>query len=321
MRLHRAPARRRGGFTLIEMLVVIGIIVTLIALLTSGVIVSLRKLDEVKVRHEISALTGGITQFQQDFKVEKYPPPSLLYLDESGLYNPSANYPGWAGLSAAQQATLIQLATDSKAYLLSVWPRLAVATDWNLNGTVDAPTVLEGEQCLVFFLAGPIVNGTPIGFSTDTSFPMKTTGPRKGPYFKFETGRLDFLTPKNGYPVYCDAYSTSVPLGQPHLPTDRPYAYFSSGSKTNGYNAYPGYGSDCLSLGITQGAYCQTSAAPLQFHKENGFQIISAGRDRKFGPGGYWESKLGASGMGTLGAGDGADDITNFYDAKLGVIP
>ena len=30
MRLHRAPARRRGGFTLVEILVVIAIIVVLI---------------------------------------------------------------------------------------------------------------------------------------------------------------------------------------------------------------------------------------------------------------------------------------------------
>jgi hypothetical protein len=43
----------------------------------------------------------------------------------------------------------------------------------------------------------------------------------------------------------------------------------------------------------------------------NSFQIISAGKDQAFGPGGLWGTNNPASGPG-------ADDISNFSSSKLG---
>ncbi|HKI32112.1 MAG TPA: type II secretion system protein [Gemmataceae bacterium] len=315
MRLHRTPARRRGGFTLIELIVVIAIIAALVALLLSGLSAAFSKMDEVKTHNEITGLSGGLTQFMADFKVQGSPPPSRLYLDETGTYNPAApvnGFPGFNNLSAAQQAALTQLAIDSKNYLYSkLFPRAPLSLDWNLNGKIDGPTVLEGEQCLVFFLAGPIVNGSPSGFSTDPTNPLKVVNgqavpPRKGPYFQFVTTRLRPFG-QNGYPVYFDAYSSNPPVGN-----DKPYAYFSCGTAANNYLAYSGLGSsDCSLLGVVP---YQNSGT---FYKADGFQIISAGKNQAFGAGGQWTPQSGPSATAPFGA----DDISNFYDAKLGVTP
>jgi prepilin-type N-terminal cleavage/methylation domain-containing protein len=317
MRLHRRSARRRVGFTLIELLIVIGIIALLVSLLMSAVVKTLEKMDEVATSREVNSLASSMTQFQADFNVQTGAPPSRLYIDESGTYDPSVNFTGsdnlgaWGSLTAQQQVALKQLASDSKNYLYSkLWPRTPLAYDWNGSKTTEKPYILEGQQCLVFFLGGVIVNGNPTGFSTDPRDPMKTSGPRKGPYFQFVSSRLQ--GPLNGNNMmwqFIDAYGSSS--------GGQPYAYFSSGPAANNYNAYPTLGSDCVALGITNGAYTQTNAAPFQFYKPDTFQIISAGKNQAFGPGGYWLSSMGASGMPA----SGGDDITNFYGAKLGVVP
>src|SRR5207247_2502159 len=92
------------------------------------------------------------------------------------------------------------LAVESLAYLQRLWPQLTApgapwalinpATnqrynpsvpvpdfiDWNGNGNADGPVILEGDQCLVFFLGGIPIQGTPagvLGFSTDPRDPSR----------------------------------------------------------------------------------------------------------------------------------------------------
>jgi prepilin-type N-terminal cleavage/methylation domain-containing protein len=312
MRLHRAPARRRGGFTLVELLVVIAIIAVLVSLLSSAVFSAFVKFDEVKTRREISAMAAGLKQFESDRKIS-VAPPSRLYLDETGVYNPASNYPGYAGLNAAQQAQINQMAVDSKAYLVMAWPRIATGNpaqpvaqiDWNSSGVIDnTPYVLEGEQCLVFFLGGAKSGGVFVGFSgTNASNPMETTSTtkRQGPYLQFEMNRVTPAPAPGTFPVYQDTYGTA-------------YAYFSSGTGQNKYDAYASFGHDCNSL-TTMAPYSNGT----QFYNADTFQIVSAGRDQKFGAGGQWASSDGFTGPATING--GGDNITNFYDAKLGVAP
>jgi hypothetical protein len=156
---------------------------------------------------------------------------------------------------------------------------------------------------------------------------MAPGGTRKGPYIQFDNPRLAQLSvvyPKNkaagaAFLVYLDPYR-----GQP-------YAYFSTGKTANNYLYYSSMDklSDCSSLNSNLAGpppapfpYQQTPSGttPVQFYKPDTFQIISAGKDLAFGPGGYWVPSLGAGGMNTAtpSAAKGVDDITNFYDSKLG---
>jgi prepilin-type N-terminal cleavage/methylation domain-containing protein len=323
MKLHQTRPRRRDGFTFIELMVAIAIILVLISLLVGAAVTALNKMDETNTRNDITTMQSGLAQFTTDFNLQGTAggaPPSRLWLDETGQYSkpPTA---GATGLTAAQ---LTQIGNDSLAYLKRVWPRLQFPVDWDGSGKAgDSSVVLEGEQCLVFWLGGQKTQSAGgygmIGFSTDPTNPMSTsTTTRKGPYFQFNAQRLKPLASGGNYLYYLDTY------GQ------LPYAYFSSGKSANSYSASvtlpnnttvtTGYGtSDCPSLVSATGSavlpYYQLSSSGsttlVQFYKPDSFQIISAGKDTKFGPGGSWSASTGATGAG-------ADDLANFYDAKLG---
>jgi len=319
MRLPRTRVNQRVGFTLVELIVVMGIIAVLASLTTVAVFAAFTKMHEVECRTELDGLAGGIKEFQAEYNIT-IPPPSRIWLDETGQYNVvPVGVP--AGTTLAQ---LAQLQTDSVAYLHKVWPHINLANiDWNSNGTIDKQGfVLEGEQCLVFFLGGARnASGSFIGFSVDTTNPMNANPnvKRKGPWFKFVTSRIT-AGPSSGFPMYLDSYSSSG-IGVP-------YAYFSSGIR--GDNHYLDYqaalGSDCPSLtGINASGqsapllpYCQPFAAgqaPVFYHA-NTFQIISAGKNAVFGPGGAWTPNLAT----TIGR-PGSDDITNFHTTKMGIAP
>jgi hypothetical protein len=147
----------------------------------------------------------------------------------------------------------------------------------------------------VFFLAGFNTNG----FSTNPSNPAQLGGDRMGPFFEFKLNRLvdPGRASSPGYRVYIDAYGKS------------PYVYFSSYTR-NGYARYfAGLGSDC-SL-VPQGPYNDGAG---NYYNPDSFQIISAGRDTKFGPGGTWSQATAP-----LIAQAGKDDMANFYERLLGI--
>jgi prepilin-type N-terminal cleavage/methylation domain-containing protein len=323
MRLHRAPVRRRDGFTLIELLVVMSIIAILASLTTAAVFKAFEKMWEVQTRNDISSLASSVKQFESDYNMT-VPPPSRIWLDKQGTY---ATPP--VGYSAAQMGSLTQLGIDSKAYLTRVWPRIwqsGVVVDWNGDGSANEGFVLEGEQVLVFFLGGARnATGSFIGFSADPTNPMNTNAAikRKGPYFTFDNSRITAGPGGAGafFPMYLDGYTWKG--------VGKPYAYFSCGGRgANGYCPYAGNAvlgaSDCPSLiGVsatgTSAAllpYNQPIAAgqPTVFYNPDTFQIISAGKNQVFGPGGSW---TGASST-AIGAA-GIDDLTNFASSKLGV--
>src|SRR5262245_30860676 len=116
MRLQHTRPQRRDGFTFIELLVVILIILLLISLLTSAVITAMNKADEVKTRNEIQGLSASLVQFQSDFNLQNAPPPSRLWLDETGTYTTPPT-----GFTLAQ---VQQVGLDTVAYLGRVWPQL-----------------------------------------------------------------------------------------------------------------------------------------------------------------------------------------------------
>ena len=89
------------------------------------------------------------------------------------------------------------------------------------------------------------------------------------------------------------------------------YGYFSCYKTVNGYGRYGS--TDCPTLGGGILPYGVTGA----FLNPSTHQIISAGRDKTFGPGGAWVAAT-ASDFYPPGS-PGADDQANFYNRTLGI--
>ncbi len=281
----------RAGFTLIEMLVVILIIVILVGLVSAAVLKYLDLGPQLQTTNEIQQLTVAVEAFKTKYKV--YPPSSFL------LSNTASDYSGNAYGSA----------------LYAIWPRINVANvNWGNGGT---KIILEGDQCLVFFLFGP--SGT--GWSTNPSNPTASGGTRVGPFFEFPANRLVSF-PHAGtsqpYPTpyfsFVDPYSTPIKFNV--------YAFFSSGRNST-------YSADCPSLGsplsgpvpvgpfsyglpaASVNPYVQTTG---RYYNPNTVQIISAGKNLVFGnPGGAFVPGNYPSGSA------GFDDLSNFASGFLGV--
>jgi hypothetical protein len=92
------------------------------------------------------------------------------------------------------------------------------------------------------------------------------------------------------FPSYLDAF------GQ------KPFAYFSTIGTINTYTA-----TDCAALGVQPYFH-----KPNDYVKSDSFQIISAGADKQFGPGGLYDPA-------TIARGPGNDDLANFAAGKLGL--
>jgi hypothetical protein len=275
------------------------IIAILISLLTSAVVRALIKVEEVRTRNEISQLSSAIQNFQTKYGVDYIP--SVFMIREDGMYN-MAN----------------PVEADSYNYIIRLWPRIVPTgaapgqiypIDWNNNNQIDPPVLLSGDQCLVFFLGGvqivspgpPVTPGC-MGFSSDNTNPAKLTGDRVAPFYEFKSDRLVVLPANalngNNYFSCLDPYGNV-------------YAYFSTYKSRNGYNRYGT--SDCPNLGVSP--YIQSIQTPptpplVMYWNPDSYQIISAGRNKMFGPGGLWSP-------GNTNA-NGSDDLANFFDGLLG---
>jgi type II secretory pathway pseudopilin PulG len=350
----------RPAFTLVELLVVIAIIIVLVSMLMVGVFKALDTAYEAQTRTDITQLAAAVQSFETKYQIN-YIPSRLVLCKE------------WLHYYSAPGVFKSQLHQDSFEYLGRVWPRLdwntpqpwpaippwpltsasptgAGGIDWDNTGSPfltvrDASNnainanqiILEGEQCLVFFLGGiqplqyvpgssPPVLVTPAtdnGFSTNQSNPAQFGGDRVPPFFEFKSNRLVSLSQLvfslggsplglNDFFVYKDGYGKT------------PYAYFSSYKNGNGYNRYflLAGNSDCQTLGVWP--YAQSWAPSPVYYNAQTFQIISAGKDYTFGPGtspavgNTWAPSY-AGQVYTQGQAGGYDDIANFYDRLLGV--
>jgi prepilin-type N-terminal cleavage/methylation domain-containing protein len=156
---------------------------------------------------------------------------------------------------------------------------------WNPSGALGLPnagSTLNGNQCLVFFLGGPG------GVGWDGANPANATpGPnKKGPYYDFPTNRL---------------------IGAPasHVdPWRTPYAYFRSVDGN--------YPSGAVNYGTPAGSI-QPFTSGGRFVNQTGVQVISAGPDLRFGPGGTWTPGTGSYTQAAIGG----DDLGNFNEGLV----
>jgi prepilin-type N-terminal cleavage/methylation domain-containing protein len=316
--LPHPPLPRRAGFTLIELMVVIAIIIVLVGLLLVGI-------NYAYVRARVTGAATDVQQMDASMKAFKakygiYPPDQFYLNTKWSNYNP-AN----------------ALHARSLRVINTLWPGIGTgwSIDWAGNG-MPVDETLDGDQCLVFFLGGiPSPTGgtppfaPPLGFSVNPQNPAMVANPaanvgKLGPFFAFPPGQL-YLRQGNNFASFKDYYN------------QQPYLYFSSNNVKNGYNAYyptnPAppytYGITLTNLNgnlVTVQAYYQTAptvSAGAQvsrgvFLNPDTCQIICAGLDGNFGAGaGPW-TPTNAETFYPSGS-DGADDQANFYSASLGV--
>jgi prepilin-type N-terminal cleavage/methylation domain-containing protein len=293
MMTRRIPGRARSmraAFTLVELLVVITIIAILVGLTTAAITRVKIMADRTKVAAEIAQLSNAVASFKQDRAVTFIP--SKILLREDGNYN----------MGNPQEAF-------SATYLRQVWPQLRFPIDWNNNGSLDGPWLLEGDQCLVFFLGG--IGGTQ-GFASNPQNPVPAaSNTNTKTYFEFPAARLMSNTNpagQNGFPSFSDPFKV-------------PYAYFSTNGVKNGYNA-----GDCTTLMNTIfPASSATATSPnfipyrdtgTSFFRPTGFQIVSAGYDNVFGIGSAGGVVLTAGTYDASSSPD-ADNLTNFNQGVL----
>jgi prepilin-type N-terminal cleavage/methylation domain-containing protein len=309
--MRRTPTDRRGGFTLVELLVVITILTVLFALTAAAVVKAMGSGDTVKLRNEISQLAQAVQAFKTQYQVSYIPDRIVL---PPGYDTLTAQYfkTVWPRLSATPPSNTLGTGTNPITVNGIPYPR-GVFDYWGVPNKGQQAVTLYGDQAIVFFLGGVLdASGNPTGFCTDQTDPMQPAKQgvvRHGPFYEFPANRLvafsgsspvNTLPSRSAYRSFVDIY------GQ------RPYLYFSSSKAGNDY------GNVNLAPTSVPGKFIQISPYQLnltRFANPNGFQIVSAGKDGAFGTGGTaW-----AGATGGAATADGADDMGNFHPNTLGV--
>jgi prepilin-type N-terminal cleavage/methylation domain-containing protein len=150
MRLHQ-ESRGPGGFTLVELLVVIGIIAVLAALVTPAVMRAQASARNAAIKAEIDMLHMAI----------------MNYKNEYGSFPPALD-------------TALTTATPAGKHLARLFPRCTTISA-QLSGALPAGLVITGTNALAFWLRG---------FTDDPTSPLLPIGSRKKLY-DFDMARID----------------------------------------------------------------------------------------------------------------------------------
>ncbi len=301
--IRRAAPRR--GFTLVEILVVIGIIAILVSLISVVAVRVQRSAKRTAAAAEIAQISNAIGAYKAKMNVGYIP--SGGSAPGTGYFRLRAQY--YDAPTGAQVST----SSPEAIYLKSLFPALPTTTTppGFSTGAVDAD--LDANQTLLFFLTGGSDLTDFGGFSTNRQQPFeKLATNRIGPFITFDAKKYKQNMGSPG--AATGASSLLDPWGSP-------YAYFTF---------YPGR------VPFTPGlqnsyepneklTFNGTSVQAFSFGGKalnlRGFQLISAGEngtDEVTAPHGF-----GAGGIWTPGQGDyaeeknGADDVSNFNEGPL----
>lgn len=333
MRYGRIRNRRRRGFTLVELLMVMMIIAILAALLMSGVQSAWVSVGRARVLSELSQLETALNSYKSD----------------KGEFPPSLAGPQFGALATVNVTTR---SNQLMSHLSRAFPRFinranfintATSAEFpvrNLGGTPSAPTYatknlnlknLDPAESYLFFLNGlPILqNNVPQGFDGFNADPVNPLVPPPNPTSSSQTGRtrtrpLFDVDPKrlvdkdgDGFPEYLPADKSAAPI-----------VYFVSGQYASSATlpeTFPAISTDQTG----QGSYAANwgYAAPYANRKPTavadadawknpqGIQLIAAGTDGKYGPATPPTAfRLIPSSLSK----EEGDNLTNFHSSNLG---
>jgi general secretion pathway protein G len=232
-------------------LVVIVVLAILVGLLLPVIAGALRTAKNAAAQSEINLMAQALANFKAAYG--DYPP-SRVILYENGYFPMLNNNPPHVN-NDPNDITLTQLQQRSVIALRKFFPKVAFSTsggpppqinynpgtgagfwyDFNGNGKMDGPYILQGDECLVFFLGGIPLQDPNTGAFGMTGFGKDRVNPfsnsiigsgmysanRQPPSFEFNAGRL-FLDPSNpsvslnglsfpGIPAYYDNLGGSPP--------------------------------------------------------------------------------------------------------------
>lgn len=300
--MHSAMYRKRGGFTLVELLVAIAIIGSLMALTSAAVWRAIQSAKQAKILVEVDHLSQAIQAYKE--RQVQFPPSmtNLTFTDRrlAFMRHLQVAFPNCAyGTSLTNYATTAGNISSGWAYNYQ-----------NTSGSLAALNLntLDQAESLVFWLAGfptpislttklPVAGRKMFGFHRDSDNPLKrdpTTVEgleplrfRTEPVFQFDPLRLvdnDFdgwpeyvpVTPSSGAPtapyVYFDgnAYSTSV-----NHQTIKHMCYPSAATSGNAQDLAAQWG-----VAAPMALYFDGNGVnPTRWAKDTSFQIICAGLD------------------------------------------
>ncbi|MFH5803458.1 type II secretion system protein [Alienimonas sp. DA493] len=338
----RAPAR--AGFTLVELLVVIGVIALLLALLTPALRSAIGTAKTAAVRTEMSGMEAALSQFHSEYGRM---PPSYINLRRTG----TGSFVDPATMPLLR--SLFGITVDEGAMVDSLnamnFPGGGVSAS-AVGGPGD-PGVLRGAECLVLFLGGLPASGTAASGPTkelsgwsknprdpfnvkykNTSSPIPgdfvlLDGPRRTPpFYEFQPDRLKRpgelgAADELAYFTYLDAFDgQTTPLIYANSDMGRGYQ-----ARDVAYNVGV-FKNTNGSPSLFKGVYRTPDETPENLEDNppinpNGYQIISPGRDGKFGAGGTYGVEDGykpaLDGAGNVVDG-GDDNVTNFSEGTLG---
>lgn len=364
--------RHRKGFTLIELGLVVLIIGILVGLLLPALAAAVRSARRAAIVAEINGMSQGIASFQVQYgfvppsrfiasETGDYSTATLTTSPELAALNPFT-------LQTIVNRSRIALSQIAPRMPVSVSGKpTGIAGigfyDFNGNGQLDStPYLLTGDECLVFFVGGvpaPGTNGFGVaGFAASPFNPFQPVTyldslgniqapPRKPLTAPFTSSRLVDLD-GDGMPSYLDsingsplAFFSPITLGA-YDPDDCNFATEPDGSPSPlaGFAAL-GLGQSVVQNVSSPAPNPYTSGTPLgtgraysaTWINPSGFQIISAGADRQFGPGGLWQQNSPGNPLpfdatanqtvtGQALPGDArrveTDNLTNFSGGPLG---